>query len=637
MKTTLTLLAGLVLAGAGAQAQAQALTGTVTVGGANPTYATLTAAATALQTNGVGPGGVTVAVRPGTYPERLVLSTITGSSATSRIRFVGRGGSVTLQPVGTSGTTDAAVLITACDYLTLDSLNVTDGGSSATDQVEVGVSITGTGTKGSTNVTVSNCAIRLGGGPAPAAAPGSRGVQIVSAATAASGANNNNRIVNVRVDRASTGIRLAGVAAFSGAPTFTDSGNEVIGCVLGSQRFIGLDGSSGTAAGISAAAQRRMRLVGNRIDSVLIRNASPILPVSAAGFSFDNSSGLLESNRVGYVRFAGTGGSQVQGIRASVILGDTLKVFNNFIGGIQRLDFTAGTTDNTLYAQGIWLFRQTGGGGLTQAFHNTIVLPAAPAPVAYSSAGFYLTGGSGGLFPAQLRNNIIINRLSTSVATQNALAVVDGNTTRGNLTSVNNVLLTPGTNGAIGQTGRELGGTRITSTTLADWQTNSTYDAGSVSRLVSFVNEAAGDLHLAGASVGDFALASPPLAAVPRDIDGALRNVAATYRGADEASFPLRTQAAQAALLHLQAYPNPTANRLALGYQQDVPGTAHFIVLDAVGRPVRTLTSPHQPAGMQQQELDLSKLAAGVYLVQVNVPVPNGARATATVRVSVIH
>ena len=637
MNKKATLFTSLVLAGAAGTAQAQALTGTVTVGGTNPTYATVTAAAAALQANGVGTGGVTVAIRPGTYAQQLVLNNVAGSSAANRIRVVGRGGVVNLQPVGTSATTDAAVLITACDYLTLDSLTVSDGGTTTANHVEVGISITGTGTKGSTNVTVSNCTIRLGGGTAPSAVPGSRGVQIVSAATAASGANNNNRIVNVRVDRASTGIRLAGVAAFSGAPTFSDSGNEVIGCVLGGQRFIGLDGGSGTAAGISAAAQRRMRLVGNRIDSVLIRNASPILPVSASGFSFDNASGLVEGNRVGYVRFAGTGGSQALGIRASIILGDTLKVFNNFIGGIQRLDFAASTTDNTLYAQGIWLFRQAGGGGLTQAFHNTVVLPAAPAPVAYSSAGFYLTGGSAGPFPAELRNNIVINRLSTSVTTQGAFAVVDGNTARGNLTSTSNLLLVPGANGAIGQTGRELGGTRITSVTLADWRTNSGSDAGSVSKAAQFLNEAAGDLHLAGTSVGDRDLASPPLAAVPRDIDGGLRNARATYMGADEAAVPLRTQSPEAALLRLEAYPNPAAGSVTLRYQQDQSGTVRFAVRDALGRSVRTLTTPLQAAGARQQQLDLRGLAAGVYFVQVAVPAATGEQVTATLPVCVAH
>ncbi len=637
MQKNLTLLNTLLLAGAFTGVQAQALRGTVTVGGTNPTYATLVAAATALQTNGVGVGGVTVAIRPGTYAEGLTLSTVTGSSATNPIRFVGRGGNVTLRPVGTSATTDAAVTITACDYITLDSVNVADGGTSAADRVEVGFSITGTPTKGSTNITVSNCAIRLGGGAAPSGVANSRGVQIVSAATAVSGANNNNRILNVRIDKVATAIRLAGVANFNGQPTFPDSDNEVSGCVLGGQRFIGLDGSSGTVSGISAAAQRRLKLLGNRIDSVLIRNVAPPLPVNAAGISLDNSSGRIENNRINYVRYAGEGGALAQGIRASVIAGDTLKVFNNFISGVQRINFTASTTDNTVYALGIWLFRQPGGGGLTQAFHNTIVLPAAPAPVAYSSAGFYLTGGSTGAFPAELYNNIIINQLSTSTTTQGAFAVVDGNTARGNLKSNYNLFLAPGTNGAIGQTGRELNGTRVTSVTLANWQQNSNDDANSISKAVTFAGAATGDLHLAGASVGDRDLASPPRAAVPRDIDGALRNPEATYRGADEADLTLRTLTPQAALLRLQAYPNPAGNALTLSYQQPAAGTTRITVLDALGRPVRSFTSARQAAGAQLQQLNMSDLAAGVYLLQVAIPAANGTVAVAAVRAGVVH
>ncbi len=163
MKRSLTLLVGLSMAAT--QLGAQALTGTVTVGGTSPDYATLAAAVQALQTNGVGPGGLTVALRPGTYLEQLVLNAISGTSATSPLRFVGRGGVVTLQPLGTSASSDAAVLLTACDFVTLDSLNIRDGGTSAADRVELGVNITGTATKGSTNNTISNCAIELGGDP----------------------------------------------------------------------------------------------------------------------------------------------------------------------------------------------------------------------------------------------------------------------------------------------------------------------------------------------------------------------------------------------------------------------------------------------------------------------------------------
>ncbi len=262
-------------------AHAQALTGTVTVGGASPSYPTLTAAVADLQTRGVGAGGLTVAVRPGTYAERIALTTLAGSSAANPVRFVGRGGTATLRPVGTSAAAEAAVTLTACDYITFDSLNVADGGTAAADQIEVGYYLTGTATKGSTHVTVSNCAVRLGGGPAPAAAVGTRGVWAVSAATTTGSTNDFNRVLNVRVDRASIGIQLAGRANLSGLPTFPDQGNEVRGCVLGGQRFIGLDGANGSALGIAVGSQRRLNLLDNRIDSVLVRNGAPIFPVNS--------------------------------------------------------------------------------------------------------------------------------------------------------------------------------------------------------------------------------------------------------------------------------------------------------------------------------------------------------------------
>jgi len=613
--------------------QAQALTGTVTVGGTTPTYPTLTAAVTALQSRGVGAGGVTIAVRPGTYAERITLTTLTGSSAANPVRFVGRGGTVTLRPVGTSATTDAAVTITACDYITLDSLNVADGGTSVADQVEVGYSITGTATKGSTHVTVSNCSVRLGGGTAPSGPFRSRGVQIVSEATTASGANNFNRILNVQVDKAARAIQL------DGQPAFRDQGNEVRGCVLGGRTFIGIDGidALATAIGISAAEQRAVRLLNNRIDSVLIRNSNPLPATSISGISLANASGQIEGNRINYVRFAGQGLSLAQGIRASVIDGETLQVFNNFVGGISRIDFTIPPANNALYALGIWLNKLPGGGGFTQVFHNSIVLPAAPTPVGYSSAGFHMTGGSSGAFPAELRNNIIINRLSTNVNGHGAFAIVDGNSARGNLTSNTNVLLAPGTNGGIGQTGREAGGTRITSATLAEWRTNTGTDARSISKAVAFINEAASDLHLAAASVGDRELAGDFLATVSFDIDGASRSRTAPYIGADEASVSLHNAKAKALALGLQAYPNPALSAVTVRYVQPLSGFVRITVVDALGRSVQHFTTLPQAAGAQQRWLDMAGLADGVYVVQVAVPAPGNTFTTASTRVSIVR
>ncbi len=55
---------------------------------------------------------------------------------------------------------------------------------------------------------------------------------------------------------------------------------------------------------------------------------------------------------------------------------------------------------------------------------------------------------------------------------------------------------------------------------------------------VTFVNPA-GDLHLAGASVGDDRLAGEPLASVGVDVDDEARSTKAPYMGADEAATPL--------------------------------------------------------------------------------------------------
>src|SRR5436190_11328462 len=64
------------------------LTGIKTIGGATPDYATFTLAIAALNTNGVGAGGVTFNVRNGTYTEAFAtISSTVGASASNPIVF----------------------------------------------------------------------------------------------------------------------------------------------------------------------------------------------------------------------------------------------------------------------------------------------------------------------------------------------------------------------------------------------------------------------------------------------------------------------------------------------------------------------------------------------------------------------
>jgi hypothetical protein len=75
--------------------------------------------------------------------------------------------------------------------------------------------------------------------------------------------------------------------------------------------------------------------------------------------------------------------------------------------------------------------------------------------------------------------------------------------------------------------------------TFPTWQGISAQDANSKSVLVTFANTAAGDLHLAGASIGDGNLAGTPIPAVAVDFDNNPRNASTPYMGADEATVAL--------------------------------------------------------------------------------------------------
>ncbi len=70
--------------------------------------------------------------------------------------------------------------------------------------------------------------------------------------------------------------------------------------------------------------------------------------------------------------------------------------------------------------------------------------------------------------------------------------------------------------------------------TLSALQAASGLDANSVSKAVTFVDAANGDLHLAGGSLGDTDLIAAPLASITDDIDNHTRDLAFPYMGADE-------------------------------------------------------------------------------------------------------
>lgn len=73
--------------------------------------------------------------------------------------------------------------------------------------------------------------------------------------------------------------------------------------------------------------------------------------------------------------------------------------------------------------------------------------------------------------------------------------------------------------------------------TLNDWKTATSQDPQSIYKMVNFVSNT--DLHLTGASNGDWDLRGMPMPSVKFDIDGNPRNAMFPYKGAHEASISL--------------------------------------------------------------------------------------------------
>ncbi len=194
------------------------------------------------------------------------------------------------------------------------------------------------------------------------------------------------------------------------------------------------------------------------------------------------------------------------GTRAlSLAAGCTYNIYNNTFAGMDRLS-VAGASVNQCY-----IFVQ----GTTKIFHNTFYLPTltvGATPGYYNALQMY-NGGT-----TSVKNNIFITNDDQKAVLMSAPANE----------SDYNVFYLRG-----GNTNARIAGTYAT---LSEYQTATGKDANSVYKNVYFVDEANGDLSIAGTSINDPDLSAPALASVTTDIFGASRNTPLVYKGAHEAS-----------------------------------------------------------------------------------------------------
>jgi len=213
-----------------------------------------------------------------------------------------------------------------------------------------------------------------------------------------------------------------------------------------------------------------------------------------------------------------------------------LNIFNNTFSGMKRT--AAGPTAlNQAYIAEI-------GYGTTKIYHNTFYLPALALPSqagAYNAISFTTTK-----FVADVQNNIFISdedAKSVLIAKAITTGPVDNNI----------YYLRAGNTNA-----------RIVDTyaTLAAFQAaNTALDVNSKSVDVNFVDAAAGDLNITGASIKDGNLAVPRLSSVLTDMVGNTRS-ATTYAGAYEGPLPFNPVALDQALTELGFQIRSTASGL---------------------------------------------------------------------------
>ncbi|MCE1165014.1 MAG: hypothetical protein LWX07_06405, partial [Bacteroidetes bacterium] len=127
-------------------------------------YATISAAITALNSSGVGSGGVTFNIAAG-YTETAsnLIITATGTSDSPVIFQKSGSGSNPLITAGVgTGTMDGIILLSGSDYITFDGIDLKDAATNTTTttQMEWGFALLKVdGTNGSQYNTIRNCTI----------------------------------------------------------------------------------------------------------------------------------------------------------------------------------------------------------------------------------------------------------------------------------------------------------------------------------------------------------------------------------------------------------------------------------------------------------------------------------------------
>jgi len=494
-------------------ALSQPLTGTLTIGGAEPDYATFNTAITALNTNGVGTGGVIFEVRSGTYAERCSLGVVAGTSEFNQVVFHATSGNVTINSSSIAGGAMRDVVkFKRSSWITFDGIDVTDNASTnGITQHGFALYADSSGyAEGAQHITIMNSTITLNRtNDSTVAIYCGHYPDVTTDAD-----NSYNRFLNLRITNTNHGILLDG-----GGATYSHD-NEI-----GSTRA-GTDFAQRTIIGSGAAddigshgsyciyAKFQNNLSVHDIDARNVYNnsesvdsyQSPIqVSVSMQDFS-------IYRCRVHNARNATTGAISMNGMRIGSS-GGTVYLYDNFVYNYTN---SIGTSSPTgVYLRGILI--DVNNSGTINVDNNTVVTDHNSASMITSCVS---TNGTGSVYT---RSNILANRTTGQAGSSAAHRCLSGVPT----TSDHNLFYLPDTvNGYFGYST-----TGVSYGTLPLWQALG-LDSNSRSGNPLFVDTTA-NLHVSMGMNSPAEQGGLTVAWVTTDIDSQLRLSPPTI-GADE-------------------------------------------------------------------------------------------------------
>lgn len=407
-------------------------------------FATIESAISALNSGGVGTGGVTFNISAG-YTETFLSPTgglITATGASSNPIVFQKSGTganpVILAGTGT-GTTDYVIGLSGTDYITFDGIDIRENplNTTTTQMAEWGYALLkSSATDGSQYVTIKNCDIRLSnlntasyGIYSDNVTPAAPTIQLT--VTALSGANSYNKLYGNHISQCGGGIYLSGYTDWSSPYVYYDQNNEI--GKDGPNQIDSLGSTTGTIYGVYAKCQNNLIITRNSFTGNAATTYYGIFTLAG------NNSNVEITNNTIRIHF--------------IVSASNLTGISNGMGG-SGTNNTVNISGNHLVGNTMPLASTgqfTGIANTASCYHllcnsnmvdsNTIGSTGATSTGTFTamsfSGGSSLVGSSWDIYSNSISNNKRL-QFNTNIATNNLLYFTGGAKT----TNVNNNILT---------------------------------------------------------------------------------------------------------------------------------------------------------------------------------------------------